>query len=57
MFKVYSSNTNVINFNFKIEAYVFLDVKDYSGIRLYVTQNYRPIEAGVLTVLKFLQYE
>ena len=26
------------------------DIKDYSGIKLYVTTNYRPIEFGILTV-------
>lgn len=28
----------------------FKDVTDYSGIRLYVTKNYRPTEFGILTV-------
>ena len=30
----------------------FKDVKDTSGIRLYVTKKYRPTEFGVLTVMR-----
>lgn len=28
-------------------------LQDYSGVRLYVTENYRPIEFGVLTVCAY----
>jgi hypothetical protein len=42
--------TFFIIFKFFHNLFFTLDVRDTSGLKLYVTQNYRPTELGILTV-------
>ncbi len=45
-----------INLTLTYKKFIFKDVQDNSGIRLFVTTRYRPIEFGVLTVNQLLNF-